>query len=108
MADPISLQHCRGGAREAGLEAMSGIARAFFYAGARALLVSPWAVNSKATVTLVTKGVAASSGDKPQGRAKALQTAMKAMIESGAPDQAHPAYWAPFVVVGEGAAAALH
>jgi CHAT domain-containing protein len=27
------------------------------------------------------------------------------MIDNGAPHEAHPSYWAPFVVVGEGAAA---
>lgn len=37
-----------GGAE--GAEALSGLARAFFYAGARALLVSHWAVDSAATV----------------------------------------------------------
>jgi CHAT domain-containing protein len=28
---------------------------------------------------------------------------MLAMIDRGEPHEAHPAYWAPFVVVGEGA-----
>jgi CHAT domain-containing protein len=39
------------------------------------------------------------------GRAEALRRAMLAMIDKGEPRQAHPSYWAPFVVVGEGAAA---
>jgi CHAT domain-containing protein len=30
---------------------------------------------------------------------------MREMIEKGSLTEAHPAYWAPFVVVGEGAAA---
>ena len=30
---------------------------------------------------------------------------MLALIGKGEPQEAHPAYWAPFVVVGEGAAA---
>ena len=41
--------------------------------------------------------------DKRIGRAKALRRAMLAMIDSGEPYHAHPRYWAPFVVVGEGA-----
>jgi CHAT domain-containing protein len=41
-----------GGAQ--GVEALSGLARAFIYAGARALLVSHWAVSSEATVSLIT------------------------------------------------------
>jgi CHAT domain-containing protein len=38
-----------------GTEALSGMSRAFFYAGTRALLVSHWAVDSDATVKLITK-----------------------------------------------------
>ena len=30
---------------------------------------------------------------------------MVALIEQGKPHEAHPAYWAPFVVVGEGSVA---
>ena len=29
---------------------------------------------------------------------------MLALIDQGKPHEAHPAYWAPFVVVGEGSA----
>lgn len=78
------------------------MARAFFYAQARALLVSHWAVDSDATVKLITSAVGAISQDKSVGRAEALRRAMITMIDTGAPHQAHPAYWAPFVLVGEG------
>jgi CHAT domain-containing protein len=104
-ADWVILSACNtaaGGAH--GAEALSGLARAFIYAGARALLVSHWAVSSEATVSLITHAVGAISRDKKLGRAEALRRAMLAMVDKGKPDQAHPAYWAPFVVVGEGAA----
>ena len=84
---------------------MSGLARSFFYAGARALLVSHWSVDSAATVKLITFTVGATTRDKTLSRAEALRRAMLAMIDKGKPQEAHPAYWAPFVVVGEGAAA---
>lgn len=51
-----------------GAEALSGLARAFFYAGARALLVSHWAVNSVATVKLIT---GAMGGNGPRSRRSA-------------------------------------
>ena len=105
-ADWVILSACNtaaGGAQ--GAEALSGLARAFIYAGARALLVSHWAVSSEATVSLVTNVVGAISRDKSLGRAEALRRAMLAMIDKGKPHEAHPAYWAPFIVVGEGAAA---
>jgi CHAT domain-containing protein len=50
-ADWVVLSACNtaaGGSDKPGAEALSGLARAFFYAGARALLVSHWAVNSDA------------------------------------------------------------
>jgi CHAT domain-containing protein len=103
-ADWVILSACNtaaGGAQ--GAEALSGLARAFIYAGARALLVSHWAVSSEATVSLITNAVGAISRDKKLGRAEALRRAMLAMIDNGKPHEAHPAYWAPFVVVGEGA-----
>jgi CHAT domain-containing protein len=37
------------------------------------------------------------------GRAEALRRAMLALIGSGDPHTAHPAYWAHFIIVGEGA-----
>jgi CHAT domain-containing protein len=82
-------------------EALSGLARAFFYAGARALLVSHWAVNSQATVRLITKTFDEIKADPKIGRAEALRRSMLALI--AADGFAHPADWAPFVVVGEGA-----
>lgn len=87
-----------------GAEALSGLARAFFYAGARALLVSHWSVYSEATVKLVTGAVSGMNHNKHIGRSQAIRESMLAMIDKGEPLEAHPAYWAPFVVVGEGAA----
>ena len=41
---------------------------------------------------------------EPQiGQAEALRRAMLALVNKGAPREAHPATWAPFVVVGAGA-----
>ena len=52
-ADWIVLSACNTIAGEKpGAEALSGLARAFFYAGARALLVSHWAVSSDAATKL--------------------------------------------------------
>ena len=73
-----------------------------FYAGARALLVSHWAVDSDATVKLITKTLSTMYADKTIGRSDALRRSMVKLIEQGKPHEAHPAYWAPFVVVGEG------
>jgi CHAT domain-containing protein/tetratricopeptide (TPR) repeat protein len=102
-ADWVILSACNtaaGGAE--GAEALSGLARAFFYAGARALLVSHWAVASDATVMLITGAVKRMASDKKMGRAEAMRQSMLAMIDNGKRYEAHPAFWAPFGVVGEG------
>jgi CHAT domain-containing protein len=106
-ADWVVLSACNtAGGDEAGAEALSGLARAFFYAGARALLVSHWAVDSEATVKLVTRAFEELSRNPKLGRAQAMRRSMSALIDGGG-HEAHPAYWAPFVVVGEGGAGAL-
>lgn len=100
-ADWIVLSACNTAAGEGeGAEALSGLARAFFYAGARALLVSHWAVYSTAATELTTKTFATLSASPKMGRAEAFRRSMLELIDAGQP----PSYWAPFVVVGEGGA----
>jgi CHAT domain-containing protein len=107
-ADWVILSACNTAAGDAQSgEALSGLARAFFYAGARALLVSHWSVNSDATVKLITGAIGTMAADKSIGRAEAMRRSMLAMIDKGAPYEADPANWAPFVVVGEGGATSL-
>lgn len=105
-ADWVILSACNTAAgAETNSEALSGLARAFFYAQARALLVSHWEVNSDVTVKLITGALRELAQDIQVGRAEALKRSMLAIIDRGELYEAHPAYWAPFVVVGEGAPA---
>jgi CHAT domain-containing protein/tetratricopeptide (TPR) repeat protein len=106
-AEWVVLSACNTAAgNTANAEALSGLARAFFYAGARALLVSHWAVDSDATVRLITKAFAEMTPGQVAGvpitRAEAMRRSIAAMISDGRAVEAHPAFWAPFVVVGEG------
>jgi CHAT domain-containing protein len=102
-ADWVILSACNTAAGNAAkAEALSGLARAFIYAQARTLLVSHWAVDSAATVKLVTAAIGEMGRDASIGRSEALRRAMLSLIDRGAPHEAHPAYWAAFVVVGEG------
>lgn len=99
-ADWVVLSACNTASGEdVGAEALSGLARAFFYAGARSLLVSHWAVNSDATVKLVTAAFQAMSRDPQLTQAQAMRLAMSHLIDSGG-YLSHPSAWAPFVVVG--------
>jgi tetratricopeptide (TPR) repeat protein/CHAT domain-containing protein len=104
-ADWVILSACNTAAgQEPGAEALSGLARAFFYAGARALLVSHWYVNSEAATLLTSRTFAEMRSSVRIGRAEAFRRAMLAvMTDDRRPWNAHPSKWAPFVVVGEGA-----
>jgi CHAT domain-containing protein/tetratricopeptide (TPR) repeat protein len=98
-ADWVVLSACNTAAGSGrGAEALSGLARAFFYAGARAVLASHWAVYSQAAVELTTGSFAALAARPRLGRAGAFRSAMLDLIARGEP----PSYWAPFVLVGEG------
>ena len=100
-ADWVVLSACNtASAEKPGAEALSGLARAFFYAGARSLIVSNWEVNSDSAVTLMVGTFAALAADPKLSHAEALRKSMLAMIDQH-PEQADPKYWAPFVVVGE-------
>lgn len=104
-ADWVVLSACNTIAGDRpGAEALSGLARSFFYAGARALLVSHWAVDSEAATRLTTSTFDRLKADRNLGRAEALRQAMLAYLnDSSSPRNAYPAFWAPFALIGEGA-----
>ncbi|MEE8607002.1 MAG: tetratricopeptide repeat protein [Nitrospiraceae bacterium] len=104
-ADWVILSACNtaapGGAP--GAEGLSGLARAFFYAGARTLLVSHWPVASDAATRLTTRTFQIMADNPSLGRSEAFRRSMlELMNDKDRPYYAHPLFWAPFVVVGEG------
>jgi CHAT domain-containing protein len=112
-ADWVVLSACNtASGNGAGAEAVSGLGRAFFYAGARALLVSSWPVETTSARALTTDLFRRQSADARLTRAKALQQTMNALIDDGqfveprtgqaAFSYAHPLFWAPFILVGDG------
>jgi CHAT domain-containing protein len=101
-ADLVILSACDTAAGDAGdSSAFAGLARAFFYAGARSLLVSHWPVYSQSTAAFMQLVGEARRKDPSLRTAEALRYAMLAFLDPKLPDRlAHPAYWAPFVLVG--------
>ena len=95
-----------------GAEAGSGLGRGFFYAGARAVLVTHWPVESSPARALTTALFRRQVADPALTRAQALQQTMNALIDSGGymdPQTKHmvfsyarPIFWAPFTLVGDG------
>lgn len=104
-ADWVLLSACNTAAADGtpGAEGLSGLAKAFFYAGSRSLLVSHWPVASEATVPLTTAMLKEYAAHPARSKAEAHRKAMLALIATpDRPEYAHPLFWAPFVVVGEG------
>ncbi|MBL8710642.1 MAG: CHAT domain-containing protein [Rhodospirillaceae bacterium] len=104
-ANWVILSACNTAADDGspGAEGLSGLARAFFFAGSRSLLVSQWEVLSVAAVQLTTGIFTAMAGDPELTRAGGLRRSILAMLAEDQPDYlAHPIFWAPFQVVGEG------
>ncbi len=111
-ADWVVLSACNTGAGAgAGAEAASGLGRAFFYAGTRALLVTNWSVHSQSARQLVTDLFRRQANDPRLGRSEALRQAMMALADGpgylnaeGKTEfaYAHPLFWAPYTIIGDG------
>lgn len=100
-ADWVVLSACNTAVGdEPGAEALSGLAQAFTYAGARALLVSHWPVESQSAVQLMTDLFTRRASGTAIRAAEAQQQAMLAMIDGPRDEWRHPAFWAPFILVG--------
>jgi len=112
-ADWVVLSACNTASADgAGGEALSGLGRAFFYAGTRAMLVTHWPVESSAARLLTTGLFKRYAQNNGTSRAQALRASMLDMIDHeqfvapGAKQPAfvyaHPIFWAPFALVGDG------
>jgi len=102
-AEWVVLSACNTGSADGNAsEAVSGLGRAFFYAGTRSLLVSSWAVET-VSARLLTTGLFRQQASHPaMSRAEALRQSMLAVMKSKTDDYSHPAFWAPFSLVGDG------
>jgi len=111
-ADWVILSACNTGAAEGqGSEAVSGLGRAFFYAGTRSLLVSMWPVETTSARKLVTETFLVQQANRHLTRAMSLRRSMMSMIdEVNLKDDAtgrviasyaHPLFWAAFEIVGD-------
>ncbi len=109
--DWVVLSACNTGAgKEQGSEALSGLCRAFFYAGARALLVTNWPVETNSTKALTTDLFKRQAQNPLLTRAEALRQSKLFLIDAAGHidpksgkvlfTYAHPIFWAAFSLVG--------
>lgn len=105
-ADWVILSACNTAAGgEPGAAGLSGLASAFFYAGADALLVSHWRVRDDAAARLTTRTFEIAAARPEMTRAQAFQASMRDLMNDTSADAtgasfAHPAAWAPFALIG--------
>jgi CHAT domain-containing protein len=99
----VSAKDATGATKVAG-ESLSGLARAFFYAGARSLMVTHWSVNDQTAAYLVAESMRRVRGGA--GIAEALRDAQLVMLDGAGTTLpailAHPFHWAPFALIGDG------
>ena len=105
-ADWVVLSACDTASGDGkGAEGLSGLARAFFHAGARALLVSNWSLDDISAREIMRSTFKRLQEQSSAKKAEALRAAMLAQInDAGSGDRiwdAYPGRWATFEVVGE-------
>lgn len=101
-ADLVVLSACNTAAPGGGsgaAESLSGLARAFFYAGARSLLVTHWRIPDEPTRRLMSRLFSDMSAENLT-TAEALRRAQSFLIENAR--LSHPINWGAFSLVGDG------
>jgi len=101
-ADWVLLSACDTASPDAPeAEGLSGLSRAFFFAGARSLLISHWPIRDDIAARLIPATLVAERATADLSRAQALRVATLAILDDPALHAANPVAWAPFTLVGE-------
>ena len=107
-AELVILSACNSGGAGGSTagESLSGLARAFFFAGARSLMVTHWSVNDQVAAFLVAGVLQRMHADPSLGVAGALRATQLSMLQQAGqglpPEIAAPFFWAGFAVIGDG------
>ena len=109
-ADLVTVSACDSGLGRVSGDGVFGLSRAFLAAGARSVVVSLWRVADEVTRFQMERlyGALARPGADRSAALRAAQLATVAALRagelhapSGRPIPESPAYWAPFVLLGE-------
>jgi CHAT domain-containing protein len=102
----LSACNTAAGDGTTGAPGLSGLAKAFFLAGAQSILASHWPVRDDVAARLTVRTIAIARDNPGLSRAEALQRAMREIRNDPAADSdrdtwAHPNAWAPFTLIGD-------
>ena len=99
-ADLVVLSACNTASADGKAdEAFSGLARGFFYAGTRAILATEWPVETNSAKKLMETLFGNHARDPKRSIAESLQKAQLSFLNT---EYAHPFYWAPYILIGDG------
>jgi CHAT domain-containing protein/tetratricopeptide (TPR) repeat protein len=101
----LILSACNTDSPDGSGEGLSGLTRAFFYAGASSIIVSQWSVDDRAAQRFMTLLFDYYGANSNPPHALALQAAARSLLLKNDIDTAylhHPYAWAPFMLVGKG------
>ncbi len=103
-AELVILSACNSGGAgdKSSGESMSGLARSFFAANARALLISHWSLADEVPTVLVPEALSDMGKQPNLGIAGALRVAQLHWIASRKGPYAHPTFWGALAVFGDG------
>ncbi len=102
-AELVVLSACQTGkGLLVGSEGLLGVARPFFFAGARSVIASLWTLNDQAAVVFMGEFYKGLIGGQTAN--EALRDAKKKMLGS---KWAHPFFWAAFMLQGDPSAARM-
>jgi CHAT domain-containing protein len=107
-ANLVILSACNSGGPGGGAgESLSGLARSFFFARARSLMVSHWEVSDQVAALLVVLTINDMKAKPEHGVTGALREAQLSLLDRAKDGKlpaeiAHPFFWAPFAVIGDG------
>ena len=104
-AELVILAACNtGGPAASGAgESLSGLARSFFFAGARSLLITHWEANDSSTPYLTALFLGGLQASPAAGPAATLASAQRRMLDEAVGKDAmlgHPYYWAAVALIG--------
>jgi CHAT domain-containing protein len=101
----VVLSGCNTAAADRGGEGLSGLVRAFFFAGAPTVLATHWSVEDRATQAFMSEVFRRYASNRTLSWAEAVRQGMLALMQQVSGKTAyfaHPFAGAPFFLVGEG------